>query len=155
MTQQGRTATIRDQVIPAPDVFVRDVTAHDVGCAVAEKSGTQARLVNAAIIPKNTPIPCQRVDRFYLEHEDQTAARIEILQGEANADRDDCLLIGELTLDNLPRESKRTERIQVEYVIDPNGMVTATATDLVSGQRQTVSIEYRKGIKPHQGPAAA
>ena len=133
MASQGKTATVRGQVIPAPDLFVQDVTAHSVGCCVADTAGPKKRLINAVIIPKNTPIPCQKTDHFYLEHEDQTQARIEILQGEADAARDDCLLIGELLLDNLPTETQRTERIEVRYTIDANGMVTATATDKVSG----------------------
>ena len=132
MAKQGRTATIRGQVIPAPEMFVRDVTAHAVGCCVIDNSGPNKRMVNSVIISKNTPIPCQKIDCFYLEHDDQTGAKIEILQGEPDSERDDCLLIGELVLENLPREQKRTSRIQVEYIIDTNGMVTATATDKVS-----------------------
>lgn len=89
------------------------------------------------------------------EAEDQVEAQIEILQGEPDADRDECLLIGELALMNLPKETTRTARIAVEYMIDPNGMVTATATDKVSGQQQTVSVDYKKGIKPKEKPAAA
>lgn len=155
LAKQGKTASFRGQVIPSPDLFVRDVTAHDVGCCVVDTSGSRKRLVNAVIIPKNTPVPCQRTDQFYLEHEDQTEACIEILQGEADADRDDCLLIGELLLDGLPKESKRSERIQVEYLIDANSMVTATAIDRVSSKRQTVSVEYKKGITAKKKPAAA
>jgi len=155
LAKQGRTATIRGQVIPAPEMFVRDVTAHAVGCCVVDTSGPNKRMINAVIIPKNTPIPCRKSDQFSLEHEDQTEARIEILQGEADANRDDCLLVGELVLKDLPRETKRSSRIQVEYIIDANGMVTATATDTVSGQQQTVSVDYKKGIEPKQGPAAA
>ncbi|MFH1211328.1 MAG: Hsp70 family protein [Candidatus Woesearchaeota archaeon] len=155
MAKEGKTASIRGQVIPAPEIFVRDVTAYSVGCCVIDNSGSKNRLINAVIIPKNTPIPCQRSDQFYLEHEDQVEARIEILQGEADADREKCLLIGELALKNLPKETKRSPRIQVEYIIDSNGMVTATATDKVSGTQQTVSVDYKKGIKPKDKPQAA
>ena len=136
-------------------VFVRDVTAHAVGCCVVDITGPSKQLKNAMIIPKNTAIPCQRVERFCLEHDDQTAATIEILQGEPDADRDDCLLIGEFVLDGLPAESRRSPRIQVEYEIDANGMVNATATDTVSGRRQTVSVDYKKGVKPKDKPGTA
>ena len=155
MARDGRTATIGGQVIPAPDMFVRDVTAHAVGCCVVDSSGPNRRMIHSVIIPKNTPIPCQKTDRFFLEHDQQTAAKIEILQGKPNADRDDCLLIGELDLDNLPSEPQRTQRIGVEYIIDANGMVTATATDKVSGKTQTVSVDYKKGVKPKDKPQAA
>ncbi|MFA6186473.1 MAG: Hsp70 family protein [Phycisphaerae bacterium] len=155
MAKDGKTAKLRGQVIPAPEIFVRDVTAHDVGCCVIDNSSLKNCLINAAIIHKNTPIPCHRSDLFYLEHEDQIEARIEILQGEADADRDDCLLIGELALKNLPKETCRSPRIQIEYIIDANGMITATATDKVSGTQQTVSVDYKKGMKPKNKPQAA
>ncbi len=107
------------------------------------------------MIKKNTPIPAHRIDSFYLEFDDQREADIEILQGQAGADRDDCLLIGALILKDLPKEAKMSERIQVEYVIDANGMVTATATDKVSDQQKTVSVDYKQGIKPKDKPKAA
>jgi len=150
--RQGRTATLHGRAIPTSDAFVRDVTAHSVGCCVVDRSKAKRRLLNSVLIDKNTPIPCQQGDHFCLEHEEQSEAQIEILQGEADADRDDCLLIGDLRLTNLPKEARRTPRIGVEYVIDANGMVTATATDAVSGQQQTVSVDYKKGIKPGQKP---
>ena len=138
--------------IPDPGIFYRDVTAHAVGCAVVDNNGKQKRVRQAVIIEQNTPIPCQKKDSFFLEHEDQTGAHIEILQGDAGADRDDCLLIGEIVLENLPTETVRTRRIEVEYMVDANGMVTATATDTVSGQQRTVSVNYRKGIRPKDKP---
>jgi len=155
LARQGRHATINGQVIPAPDMFVREVTAHDVGCCVIDTTSAKRRLSHSVIIPQNTAIPCRKTDRFYLEHEDQTQARVEILQGNQNADRDDCLLIGELLLEDLPEEDKATSRIELDYTIDGNGMITATATDLVGGKQQTVSVDYKKGIKAREKPAAA
>jgi molecular chaperone DnaK len=55
LAKQGKTATIRGQVIPAPGMFVRDVTAHSVGCCVVDHSGPNKRMINSVIIPKNTP----------------------------------------------------------------------------------------------------
>jgi len=155
MAKEGKTATIRGQVVPAPEVFYQDVTAHDVGCCVVDRSGPTRRLVNSVIIPKNTAIPCKKADFYCLEHEDQTAAQIEILQGKHDSTRDECLLIGEMVVGNLPKEEKRTARLHVEYVIDANGMVTATVTDKVSGQQETVSVDYKRGIKPKDKPNAA
>lgn len=155
MARQGRTSFVYGQAIPASDKFVRDVTAHAVGCCVLDSRGSKQRLLNAALIPKNTEIPCHRSDAFCLEHDDQDQAQIEILQGEQDAERNDCLLIGELVLKDLPKEPLRTRRIHVEYVIDDNGMVTATATDKVGGAQQTVSVDYKKGIKASEKPAAA
>lgn len=152
LAKRGRHDSHNDVVIPPPDLFVRDVTAHAVGCCVIDVNGQGRRMLNAAILNKNTPIPCCKVDRFFLERDDQSSAQIEILQGEPDAERDQCLLIGELLLENLPPEPKRTARIQVEYSIDSNGMVTATATDLVGGTSKTVTVDYKKGVKPKDKP---
>lgn len=155
MAKEGRTATFRGQVIPDPAMFIRDVTAHTVGCCVVDTTDGRKRLVNAELIPQNSTIPCKKIEHYYLEHEDQVEARVEILQGLADAERDECLIIGELVLDNLPKESIRTQRLQVECVIDANGMVTATAMDKVSGKCTTVSVDYKKGMKPKDKPSAA
>jgi len=139
-------------VLPAPEMLIQDVTAHDVGCCVVNKENGRNQLVNSVIIQKNTPIPCRKIDSFYLEHTEQTEVQIEILQGRAGVVRDDCLIIGELSLSNLPKENIRSERICVEYILDSNAMVKATATDKISGQQQTISLDYKKGIKPCDKP---
>lgn len=154
MARQGRKASIRGQVIPAPNAFVREVTAHGIGCSVLDKSSKGKRLVNAVVVPQNTPVPCHRLEHFYLEDVSQDRAQIEVLQGAPDADRDDCLLIGELLLDQLPPETTRSQRITLEYAFDRNGMVTVTATDKLSGRQQTVSVDYKQGIKPAPKPAA-
>ena len=152
MAKRGTKPTM----IPAPDLFTRDVTAHSVGCAVVENNGSRRELLHAEIIPKNTPIPCQRSDAFYLENENQDQARIEILQANKHNDkRDCCLLIGELLLENLPRESKRTPRILVDYCINADGMISATATDKISQKTVSTSIDYKRGTKPKDKPNAA
>jgi len=148
MARQGRTASIGGRVIPPPNAFVREVTAHAIGCSVLEKTSNVTKLVNAVVVPRNTPVPCHRIEHFYLEDGSQDRAQIEVLQGEPDANRDDCLLIGELLLDQLPPETTRSQRITLEYAFDRNGMVTVTATDKVSGRQQTVSVDYKQGIKP-------
>ena len=152
LAKDGQATTVNGKVIPVPDLFFRQVTAHPVGCCVVDTSTSQRKLLNAVIIPQNTPIPCQRSDGFYMEHEDQTEVHIEILQGDQDLERDKCLLIGEFDLKGLPREKVRTPRIQIEYTVDVNGMVTATATDKVSGKQYTVSVDYKKGVKPKDKP---
>jgi molecular chaperone DnaK len=141
--------------IPAPDLFAKDVLAHSVGCAVVEHKGTKRELFQAEIIPQNTPIPCQRSDVFYLEHENQTEARIEILEGAPGAKRDNCLLIGELLLENLPKETTRTPRIVVDYSVNADGLIQATCTDKISGKTASTSVDYKRGTKPKQKPNAA
>ena len=105
--------------------------------------------MQVALIPKNTPVPAQKADSFFLQHEDQTAVKIIIAQGDDGSPLKQCLKIGEIQLDNLPKESKRTQRIKVDYTLDSNGMAKVTATDLVGGASQAVSIDCKQSIGPN------
>ena len=155
LERQGRAASLGGKAIPPPSCFVQDATAHDVGCCVADGPGPNQRLSNFVLIPKNTPIPCRKRECFYLQDIDQTELLVEILQGAHDLNRDDCLLIGEIEMNELPKEQNRTPRIQVEFVIDSNGMVTATITDKVGGKQETVTVDYKQGTRPRPKPEAA
>lgn len=151
LSKSGKTLMIGGRVIPAPKAFIQEVTTHGVGCCVAEHNG---HLANAVILPKGTAIPSTKADRFALQFEDQSEARIEILQGEEGQGRDACLAIGEILLSNLPPETKRSKRIEIIYSIDNNGMIRATGKDLISGQCVEIKIDYRTGLASHQSNAA-
>jgi molecular chaperone DnaK len=143
LTSSGRTLMVGGRVIPSPKAFVQEVTSHSVGCCVAEHNG---HLANAVILPKGTPVPSAKTDRFALQFENQNEARIEVLQGEEGQERDGCLAIGEIVLSNLPPEAKRSKRIEIVYSIDKNGMIRATGRDLVGGQSVEIKIDYRTAI---------
>ncbi len=135
-------------VLPHPGIFVREVSSHDLGCCVLKPGGKgEDDLVQVALISKNTPVPAQKTDSFFLQHEDQTAVKIIIAQGDDGSPLRQCLEIGEIQLENLPKESKRTQRIKVDYALDTNGMAKVTATDLVGGASETVSIDCKKDVK--------
>ncbi len=140
--KQGKAIMIGGRAIPTPQAFVQEVTAYGVGCCVADKDGA---LRNAVILSKGTSIPTTKTDRFSLLHEDQTEARIEILQGGEGQAYDECLSIGEIVLTNLPVEHKKSKRIEVTYAIDANGMIRATGKDLVGGEQVEIRIDYSKG----------
>ena len=67
--------------------------------------------------------------------------------------RDECLVIGEIVLSNLPPERKRTQRIEVTYSIDKNGMIRATGKDVVGGEAVEITIDYSQG-KTSQSPSS-
>jgi len=144
LRESGEASAAGIRILAAPRPKLIDVTAHDVGVSTRD-CGSDGHVLSV-LVKKNTPIPHRHCDSFYLEYEDQQRAQVEILQGEADAPREQCLLIGEIILDHLPKEPQRTRRIGVEIYIDDNGMVTATATDKVGGQSQTVCFDYKPGV---------
>ena len=151
--KQGRSTATEGYVLPPPSMFLSEVMSYTVGCCVLDTQDSAGELVNSEIIPKHTPIPYHKTAHFYLESETQRSVQIEILQGEAGALRDECLVIGELLLENLPPETNRTKRIRVDYSIDDNGMISVTAKDNVSGISKTISVNYKEGIQAKEKPA--
>ena len=138
LRERGRGSYSAGRTIPCTPLSLKRVTPHAIGCAILDR--TTGDIINSAVIPKNSGIPCRRTDTFFLEHEEQTSAIVEVLQGESEARRGDCASIGTLELSDLPTEQTRTRRIRVMYAVDRDGMVEATATDLVSGKTSTVSL---------------
>ena len=151
MARRGKPFMPHGRAIPTPRMLLRDITIHNVGVTVVDRTSPDKRLINSVLIPAGTQIPHRRTERFFLEYPEQTEARVEILQGEPNADRDQCEIIGVITLDGLTPEPTRTRRILINIEIDRNAMVTATGTDEVSGRSDTISIDYTKGIQTKAG----
>lgn len=143
---QGRTASLGGKAIPDPRVKLREATRHDIGARVIDKNGVMPQYKNSVVVPKNSPLPCTHQQTFSLEHEQQTAVDLIILEGDDDADEQDCRKIGDLLLDDLPVDAERTGRVQVEYAIDRDGLIAVTVTDKVSGKTATASVDYKDGI---------
>ncbi len=135
--------TFRGRAIPAPKLNVQDVTAHGIGCCVDDPNLNE---INAVIVQRHTPIPCEHEDLFRLKLPDQTDAHIRVLQGEEGEAAGKCLTIGELTLKGLPPDPKLPKRIHVVYRLDGNAMCSAEAEDLVSGKKTQMRFDYSRGV---------
>ena len=131
------------RAIPAPNVEIRDVTSHGIGCVVDDPNRND---ICAIILPKHSPIPSQKEDCFRFKYPDQTAASIAIIQGEEGDLRSECEEIGEITLTDLPLDETLSERILVRYEIDKNGMCTAYAEDKISGKKADIQFDYSKRV---------
>ena len=140
-------------LIPAPDIFVRDVTAYSVGCAVLKEAGSRD-LINAEIIPKNTPIPSIQTRTFKMAEPKQTAVRIQVLDGEEGADVNKCMQLGHFDLRDLPARPDLIGRIEITFHLDANGMLTSTARDTVSGKTAELKIDYKKATRSKQDQQA-
>ena len=135
-------------VLPHTNIFLREVAAHDLGCGVLKPDGKgEDDVIQSVIIPRNTPVPTQKSDRYFLQHEQQDVVDITILQGDGGLPMGECLKIGEIILEDLPKEPKRTRRIEVVYTLDANGMAQVKASDLVGGARKSVSVDCKDTVK--------
>ena len=79
--------------------------------------------------------------------EGQTQVCVEILQAPANDSvLAECLAIDTLELASLPVAPKDEPRIIVEYTYSPDGRVSATVTDEISGKSATTDISHNMGM---------
>ena len=89
---------------------------------------------------------------FKLAEPNQTAVRIEILEGEDGKISEDCLALGHFELNDLPPRPDMIGRIEVTFSLDNNGLLTAKARDIASGKEEQMQIDY--DTKAKQADAA-
>ncbi len=123
--------------LPSP-VLLLDVTPHSLGLAIA---GGYAR----QLIAKNTTVPTSMKEVFTTSNDQQTTVKIMVLQGESEIAHENELM-GEFLLNGL-RSAPRGE-LQVEVIFDINseGIVSVSASDKETGQKQSITISPSGGL---------
>ena len=147
--RQGRNYVVGDVVLPAPTTIVHEILSHTIGVLVRDQN---ERNVCSEILSKDTPVPSIQTKMFKLGQPNQTAVRIEVLEGEDGKDSKDCLTLGHFELNDLPLRPDMIGRIEVTFSLDNNGLLTAKARDIVSGKEEQMQIDY--DTKTKQADAA-
>ncbi|HUK65603.1 MAG TPA: molecular chaperone DnaK [Anaeromyxobacteraceae bacterium] len=120
------------------EVLLLDVTPQNLGILVV---GGYFQ----TIIPKNTTVPTSAMHLFTTSQDSQTAVRIAVLQGASEKATENELL-GEFVLAGI-RPAKRGEvEIEVIFEISADGIVAVSAKDLVTGQRQSITVTATSGL---------
>jgi molecular chaperone DnaK len=144
LADKGERIVVSGKELPAPAVKKTDVTAHALGCLAIDSLNRIEK--NKVIIPANTPLPAERGERFALLEDNQTAARIVVVQGNDGALPQDCHRVGEVILEGLPIRLPREERIRVTYQYDVDGIVHVKAEDEISGKVAEIDLDYKEGL---------
>ncbi len=122
----------------ADEVLLLDVTPHALGIMTYGSRFEE-------LIPQNTTVPTNRTKTFTTSRDHQTAVKILVLQGESEAAEQNELL-GEFLLTGLRRAPKGQIEIEVTFSIDADGIVSVEATDLETGQRQSIKVTASSGL---------
>jgi molecular chaperone DnaK len=93
-----------------------------------------------AIIPRNTTIPVTRTETFYTTSDGQTAASIEIYQGEHEWTKHNHRL-GEFLLEGIPPNKAGAEAVEVTYRYNLNGILEVTARCVSTGKEMSVTVQ--------------
>jgi molecular chaperone DnaK len=120
------------------EMLLLDVTPHSLGIAIAGG-------FFQSIIPKNTTVPTSAHHVFTTVKDDQTSAKITVLQGESEIAAQNELL-GEFMMIGL-RKAKRGEvDIDVIFDISADGIVSVSAIDVQTGLRQSITVTASSGL---------
>jgi molecular chaperone DnaK (HSP70) len=100
--------------------------------------------VMSSLIRRNTTIPASAKEMFTTYVDGQTGVDIHILQGERELVKDNRSLARfRLKVPPLPAG---VPRIEVTFLIDANGILNVTATDMRTGQSQSIEVKPSYGL---------
>jgi len=120
------------------EMLLLDVTPHSLGIAIA--GGFFQK-----IISKNTTVPTSAHHVFTTVKDDQTSAKITVLQGEKETAIDNELL-GEFMLTGLRAAPRGAVDIDVIFDISADGIVSVSAIDVQTGTRQSITVTASSGL---------
>ena len=119
------------------DMLLLDVTPLSLGI---ETMGQ----VMSILIRRNTTIPTSAKEMFTTYVDGQTGVDIHVLQGERELVKDNRSLARfQLKVPPLPAA---VPRIEVTFLIDANGMLNVTASDIRTGESQSVQVKPSYGL---------
>ena len=132
------------------DLVVTDVSPFTLGIEVSKRRGLEhADGYFMPVINRNTTIPVSRMHRVQTIQANQTKMSVRIYQGE-NRRVENNLLLGELTVDNIPR-GPAGQSVDVRFTYDLNGVLEVEAT-VVETERKVNHLitRYARGLSEQQ-----
>ncbi|MFQ5515511.1 MAG: Hsp70 family protein [Myxococcota bacterium] len=117
----------------ARKVTLIDVTSHPLGIASAGD-------LFCILIDRNVPIPVSHTRGFTTNQDGQSEVGIRVHQGRS-ARASENQLLGEFILQGIAPAPRMEPRIDVEFSIDENGILSVRARDARSGKEQAMRIE--------------
>jgi molecular chaperone DnaK len=120
------------------EIILLDVTPHTLGIMVVGGLFEE-------IIPQNTTVPTARSKIFTTVHDNQTAVKIIVFQGESHTAEQNELL-GEFILDGLRSAVKGEVEVEVTFEINSDGIVSVSAKNLETGLKQFITVTATSGL---------
>lgn len=105
--------------------------------------------VATCMIPRNTTIPTKHTETFSNASPMQSAATIQICQGERKMFADNKLL-GQFNVELTPMPNPGTNQIEVLFDVDANGILNVSAFDKALNKKANITITSASGLSKEE-----
>ncbi len=128
------------------EIILTDVCPYTLGVDIARHIENQHYDAGyfLPIIERNTPIPVSKVKHLSTIRDNQHSLTIEVYQGE-NRRVEDNIKLGEIEI-NIPPASAGTEKLDVRYTYDINGILEVEVLVLSTGLKKSLIIKNSPGM---------
>ncbi len=101
------------------------------------------------LIPRNSKIPSKASRQYTTQVDGQSGMRISVYQGERDLVKDNRKL-AEFNLTNIPGMPAGLPKVEVGFLINADGILTVSATELRSGVAQKIEVKPQYGLTDSQ-----
>ncbi|XP_029130035.1 probable mediator of RNA polymerase II transcription subunit 37c isoform X1 [Cajanus cajan] len=126
-----QAALLSEDIKNVPDLELLDVTPLSLGTSVKGD-------IMSVMIPRNTTIPVKRTQEFCTAEDNQSSVLVDVYEGERSR-IDDNNLLGYFYLSGFP-QVPLGHPLYVCFAIDENGILTVSAEEKTTGNRNQVTI---------------
>lgn len=99
----------------------------------------------AKLIMRNSTVPARATEMFSTSVDGQTSIKLNIVQGEREM-VEDCRSLGEFDLSGVPPMPAGIPQLQVEFLVDANGVLNVSALEKRSGKRAALQVVPNHGL---------
>ncbi|MFM1823526.1 MAG: hypothetical protein RI967_1792 [Planctomycetota bacterium] len=99
----------------------------------------------AKLVMRNSPVPVRAKEHFSTSRDGQTSVKIHVVQGEREL-VEHCRSLGTFDLRGLPPMPAGIPQIEVDFLVDENGVLAVSALEKRSGTRASIQVVPSYGL---------